>query len=79
MPILNIQILQGHAAAEKSGLLRAASGAVVQSIAAPLSSVRIVLHEVPAGHVIVAGEIGKRMAQVDVALIEGRDEARRRR
>ena len=32
----------------------------------------------PAGHVIVAGEIGKRMAQVDVALIEGRDEARRR-
>ena len=56
-----------------------ASEAVVQSIAAPLSSVRIVLHEVPAGHVIVAGEIGKRMAQVDVALIEGRDEARRRR
>ncbi|AUT47368.1 tautomerase family protein [Achromobacter sp. AONIH1] len=77
MPILNIQILQGHAAAEKSGLLRAASEAVVQSIAAPLSSVRIVLHEVPAGHVIVAGEIGKRMAQVDVALIEGRDEAKK--
>lgn len=61
----------------KSGLLRAASEAVVQSIAAPLSSVRIVLHEVPAGHVIVAGEIGKRMAQVDVALIEGRDEAKK--
>ena len=76
MPILNIQILQGHAAAENPGCC-AASEAVVQSIAAPLSSVRIVLHEVPAGHVIVAGEIGKRMAQVDVALIEGRDEAKK--
>ena len=38
---------------------------------------RIVLQEVPAENVIVAGEIGKRMARVDVALIEGRDEAKK--
>ncbi|HBL64604.1 MAG TPA: 4-oxalocrotonate tautomerase, partial [Achromobacter sp.] len=77
MPILNVQILQGHSAAQKAALLRAASDAVVQSIAAPLPSVRIVLQEVPAENVIVAGEIGKRMVRVDVALIEGRDEAKK--
>ena len=77
MPILNVQILQGHSAAQKADLLKAASNAVVESIAAPLPSVRIVLQEVPAENVIVAGEIGKRMARVDVALIEGRDEAKK--
>lgn len=77
MPILNVQIMQGHSAAQKTTLLKAASQAVVESIAAPLSSVRIVLQEIPAEHVIVAGEIGKAMARVDAALIEGRDEAKK--
>lgn len=77
MPILNVQIVQGHSAAQKAALLTAASNAVVTSIAAPLPSVRIVLEEVPAENVIVAGEIGKRMARVDVDLIEGRDEAKK--
>ncbi|KAG0921898.1 hypothetical protein G6F31_020126 [Rhizopus arrhizus] len=77
MPILNVQILQGHSAAQKAALLKAVSNAVVESIAAPLPSVRIVLQEVPAENVIVAGEIGKRMVRVDAALIEGRDEAKK--
>lgn len=77
MPILNVQIMQGHSAAQKTALLKATSQAVVESIAAPLASVRIVLQEVPAEHVIVAGEIGKAMARVDAALIEGRDEAKK--
>ena len=77
MPILNVQIMQGHSAAQKTALLKAASQAVVESIAAPLSSVRIVLQEIPAEHVIVAGKIAKAMARFDAALIEGRDEARK--
>ncbi|APX75695.1 tautomerase family protein [Achromobacter insolitus] len=77
MPILNVQIMEGHSAAQKAALLKAASNAVVESIAAPLPSVRIVLQEVPAEHVIVGGEIGKAMARVDVALISGRDEAKK--
>nr|WP_255032409.1 tautomerase family protein [Bordetella genomosp. 1] len=72
MPILNIQIMQGHSADQKTTLLKAASNAVCESIAAPLPSVRIVLEEVAPAHVIVAGEVGKSMALVDVALIEGR-------
>ncbi|HEY9274641.1 MULTISPECIES: tautomerase family protein [Achromobacter] len=77
MPILNVQIMAGHTAAQKAALLQAASNAVVESIAAPLPSVRIVLQEVAAEHVIVGGEIGKSMARVDVALISGRDEAKK--
>jgi len=72
MPILNIQIMQGHSAAEKTALLENCSQAVVDSIAAPLSSVRIVLDEAAPGHVVVAGEIGKPMALVLARLIEGR-------
>lgn len=72
MPILNVQIMQGHSAAQKAGLLKNCSQAVVDSIAAPLPSVRIVLEEVAPEHVIVAGEIGKPMALVLARLIEGR-------
>lgn len=77
MPFLNVQIMQGHSASQKTALLKAASRAVAESLAAPETSVRIVLQEVPAEHVIVAGEIGKRMARVDVDMIEGRDEAKK--
>ncbi|OZI50348.1 tautomerase family protein [Bordetella genomosp. 5] len=75
MPILNVQIVQGHSAQQKTALLQAATQAVCESIAAPLSSVRVVLEEVDPAHVIVAGELGKPMALVEVALIEGRTEA----
>ncbi|MCD0501821.1 tautomerase family protein [Bordetella petrii] len=72
MPILNIQIMQGHSAEQKASLLNNCSQAVVDSIAAPLPSIRIVLEEVAPAHVIVAGELGKPMALVLSRLIEGR-------
>ncbi|CAM3792112.1 tautomerase family protein [Bordetella tumulicola] len=72
MPILNIQIMQGHSAAQKTNLLKNSSQAVVDSIAAPLPSVRVVLEEVASDHVIVAGELAKPMALVLARLIEGR-------
>lgn len=77
MPILSIQILQGHTVAQKTALLQACSQAVVDSIAAPLPTVRIVLEEAAPQHVIVSGEIGKAMALVLVRLIEGRDAAKK--
>ena len=77
MPILNIQIMQGHSAAQKTSLLKNCSQAVVDSIAAPLPSVRIVLDEVAPGHVIVAGEIGKAMALLRVRLIVGRTDEKK--
>jgi len=77
MPILNIQIMQGHTAGQKAALLKAGTQAVIDSTAAPLASIRIVLEEVPAEHVIVAGELGKPMALVRAFLITGRTEEKK--
>jgi len=77
MPILNVQILQGRSAQQKKDLLANVSQAVVDSIAAPLKSVRVMLSEVPAEHVIVAGEVGKDAALVQAMLIEGRTEEKK--
>lgn len=74
MPMLNVQILQGHSAAKKTDLLNKLTQSVVDSISAPLASVRVVLQEIPAEHVIVAGEIGKEMVMITVGLIRGRTE-----
>ena len=70
--MLNVQILQGHSAAKKTDLLKKLTQSVVDSIGAPLASVRVVLQEIPAEHVIVAGEIGKEMVMITVGLIHGR-------
>ncbi len=72
MPLLNVHIMQGHAPAAKTALLKALSDAVVQSIGAPLTSVRAILQEYAAADVIVAGEVGAPMALVNVDLIAGR-------
>ncbi len=74
MPILNVQIMQGHSVSQKADLLRKMTQAIVESVKAPLHTVRIVLEEVPSQHVIVAGELGKPMALVTANLIEGRTE-----
>jgi len=74
MPMLNVQILQGHSAAKKTELLKKLTQSVVDSIGAPLASVRVVLQEIPPEHVIVAGEIGKEMVMITVGLIRGRNE-----
>ncbi len=75
MPILNVQISQGSSASQKTALLQKMTQAVVDSVGAPLASIRIVLQEVPPEHVMVAGEIGKEMALVTANLIEGRTDA----
>ncbi|MFQ1064166.1 tautomerase family protein [Bordetella trematum] len=72
MPLLNVHIMQGYAPAAKTALLKALSDAVVQSIGAPLASVRAILQEYAAADVIVAGEVGAAMALVNVDLIAGR-------
>ena len=77
MPILTVQILPGRSAQQKTQLLTRVSQAVVDSLAAPLSSVRVVLQEVAAEHVIVGGEVGKDMALLRVMLIEGRTEEKK--
>jgi len=77
MPFLDIQIMQGHSAAEKTRLLQNCSQAVVDSIAAAQESVRVAVYETAHEHVIVAGEIGKAMSLVQVHMIEGRSDEKK--
>ena len=74
MPILNVQISQGLSAAQKTALLQKMTQAIVDSVGAPLASIRIILQEIPPEHVIVAGEPGKEMALVTANLIQGRSD-----
>ncbi|WP_459614779.1 tautomerase family protein [Bordetella sp. 2513F-2] len=77
MPLCNVQIMQGHTAAQKTALLQALSQSIVDSIGAPVASVRAVLQEVGPEDVIVAGQVGAPMARVDIALLHGRTEAQK--
>jgi len=74
MPILTITIPSGHSPAQKTDLLKGLTQAVVNSLAAPLPSIRVTIDEVTAEHCIVAGEIGQPNALVHAALIAGRTE-----
>ena len=72
MPMLNVQIMQGYNSAQKTDLLKKLTQSVVDSVSAPLSSVRVVLQEIAPENVIVAGEIGHEMVMITVGLIHGR-------
>ncbi|MFO7748368.1 MAG: tautomerase family protein [Orrella sp.] len=77
MPILTIQIPTGYAKQQKASLLAASTQAVVDSIQAPLSSIRVNLIEIEPENTIVAGEIGQPMTLIRAALIIGRDESQK--
>ncbi|NLC36664.1 MAG: 4-oxalocrotonate tautomerase [Alcaligenaceae bacterium] len=72
MPILTAHVNTGHSAAQKRALLEQSTQAVVKALNAPLPSVRILLQEHDAGHVIVAGQAGAPQVLYIVYLIEGR-------
>jgi 4-oxalocrotonate tautomerase family enzyme len=77
MPIVNVHMATGHSAAQKTAFLKQASQAIVDSIGAPLPSVRITLHEVPRENVIVGGEIGRETVVLRAYLIHGRTDAQK--
>lgn len=75
MPILNILVNQPCTPDQKSQLLNGVSQAVVESIRAPLTSVRVSLQTIAPDDAMVAGEMGQPMAQVIAHLLPGRTEA----
>lgn len=77
MPILNILVNQSCTPQQKTQLLENSSQAVVDSIGAPLSTVRVSVQTLPADDVIIAGEIGISMALVIVYLLPGRTEGQK--
>ncbi|HTK00675.1 MAG TPA: tautomerase family protein [Bordetella sp.] len=77
MPSLHVHVLSGWSADKKTSLLKGTTQAVVESLGAPLRSVRVMLHEIAPEHIIVGGEIGKQSVVFHVHLIVGRTEAQK--
>lgn len=74
MPILNVQIMRGHSRETKLAFLKAATDAVVHSTGAAMKSVRVLIDEVSAENVLVAGESDVDVVLMRVLLIAGRTE-----
>ena len=56
MPFIEVTLIEGRDPAAPRAMTRRITDAVVETIAAPRESVRIVLREVPPAHLAVAGE-----------------------
>ena len=74
MPMLNVQIIQGYNPAQKTDLLKKLTHSVMDSVSAPLASIRVVIQEVSRENVMVAGELGHEMVMITVGLIHGRSD-----
>ena len=74
MPMLNVQIIQGYNPAQKPDLLKKLTQSVMDSVSAPLASIRVVIQEVSRENVMVAGELGHEMVMITVGLIHGRSD-----
>jgi 4-oxalocrotonate tautomerase family enzyme len=72
MPYVTISLTKGFAPETRKQLMEKASDAVVQSIGAPLSAVRVMLHELEEGHYLNSGQFGTQGLMFQVDLIEGR-------
>jgi len=57
MPLVEIHMLRGRTAEQKRELLRAVTRAVEESIDAPLSSIRVWIHEFEAEEYMAAGKL----------------------
>jgi len=77
VPIISIHLTAGFDPARKAELLRAANQAVEDSLAAPRASIRVLLHELAPEHVMLDGQTGVALAQVQAFLIAGRPPERR--
>ncbi|HUH60849.1 MAG TPA: tautomerase family protein [Candidimonas sp.] len=74
MPYVTISASSSFTAEQKKQLLQRSSDAVVDSIGAPLASVRVMLHELAAGQFLNAGKFDTLGVMFVVELIEGRTE-----
>lgn len=72
MPYVTIAITPGLSAEKKKELMQRCSDAVVESIGAPLSSVRVILQELADDAYMDAGQLGAEGVIIVVDMIEGR-------
>jgi 4-oxalocrotonate tautomerase len=56
MPIVEVTLVKGRTPAELRAMISAVTMAVSQSVAAPVSSIRVIVREVPTTH-FAAGDV----------------------
>ena len=55
MPIVTINILEGRTKEQKTNLIKNVSSAVIETLAVPPDSVRVIINEMPFDHYGIAG------------------------
>jgi len=55
MPIVEITLIEGRSPEQKAKLAAKLTEAVVESVGAPIESVRVIIREIPAQHFAVGG------------------------
>ncbi len=55
MPIVEISLMEGRGATQKTALFQAVTEAIQGALGVPKESVRIILREIPRGHFAVGG------------------------
>ena len=79
MPMMKAHIQQGFTQEQKRAALSAYSHAIQTAVTTPLSTVRVMLEELPPGHSCAAGEIDAELTIIQVFMMEGRTEEQRAR
>lgn len=57
MPIVEVTMIEGRPAQEKAVMVERVTDVMVQTLHAPIETVRIIIREVPAWHFAVAGKL----------------------
>ena len=56
MPIVRIQMAEGRSTEEKTALMKAVTEAIHHTIDAPLSTIHVMIQDIPADDIMVGGE-----------------------
>lgn len=77
MPFVTISATQSFTHEQKKALVQKTSDTVVETLGSAIASVRVMLHELPGGHYMAAGQWDTPAINFRVDLISGRTEQQR--
>ena len=63
MPIMVVHMMEGRSEEQKAALVKALTDAAVESIGAPIESVRVMIQELPKENFGIAGESAKKLGR----------------
>ena len=63
MPIMVVHVMEGRSEEQKAALIKALTDAAVESIGAPIESVRVMIQELPKENFGIAGESAKKLGR----------------